>query len=79
MLSRSVILIASGHLFTPPTSRLGVGASFSGNRLGYMLDFQSHTNEFTVAFENYSGFLERAANSNEILRGSPPPCMLKML
>ena len=74
-----MILIASGHLFAAPTSRLGVGAPFPGNRLGCMLDLQSHTNEFAIVFENYSGFLECAANGNEILRGSPPPGMFKML
>src|ERR1700679_1513872 len=73
-LSRLIILIATGHLFAPPASRLGVGVPFSGNHLSCMLDRQSHTNEFTIAFENYSGVLECVANCNEILRGSPPPC-----
>ena len=72
-------LIATGHLFAPPASRPGVGVPFPGNRLGCVLDLQSHANEFTIAFENDSGFLEGVANCNEILCGSPPPCMFKML
>jgi hypothetical protein len=37
--------------FVHPThEQTGVGASFSGNRLGCMLDFQSHTNEIYRRF-----------------------------
>jgi hypothetical protein len=42
-------------------------------------DIKFHTNEFAVEFEDYTGFLERFANCNEILRGCPSPRMFKML
>jgi hypothetical protein len=32
-------------------------------------DIKFHTNEFAVEFEDYTGFLERFANCNEILQG----------